>query len=569
MATSRNKPEGGGEVLNQSPLFQDVNLFTTDQAMVAAVTRECGPARDMEPLAQFGALCGGAEAGELNRLANDNPPELYTHDSQGHRRDAVEYHPAYHQLMEISSAQGLKGALWGHIDPAAITDHSQAATSPSPGGHVYRAAGLYMAAQMESGHCCPITMTNAAVPTLLLQPDVAATWLPKIQARSYDQRFQPMADKTSVTLGMGMTEKQGGTDVRENVTTATPVSKSGPGALYAINGHKWFMSAPMSDAFLVLAQAKAGLSCFLVPRFRETGAVNGLHFQRLKDKLGNRSNASSEVEFHDAEGRLIGEEGRGIASIIEMVTYTRLDCAVSSAGLMRSAVAHALHHCRHRHAFGKPLAEHVIMQQVLGDLALEVEAATALVFRLARAFDHTEDTRAQAWRRLMTPITKYWVCKIAPAVVAEAMECLGGNGYVEAMPLARIYREVPVNAIWEGSGNVMALDVLRVLQKEPDVVEVVMEELEQAAGDDEHLKAAHARVAACLHEPRTLEIRMRMLVEGLAVLAAGTILRGHAPQSVADGFIATRLGSQMRQTYGQGLEWTDAEAILQRATPEI
>jgi len=552
-------------VTNQSPLFQDVNLFTTDSAVQEAVARECGPARDMEPLIQFGTACGSNEAVELARLANENPPKLMTHDSQGRRRDEVEFHPSYHQLMEVSCVQGLKGALWDHLDPRALKASAKAA--PPPGGHVYRAAGLYMAAQMEAGHCCPITMTNAAVPTLLLQPDVAARWLPKIQARTYDPRGLPMRDKASVTVGMGMTEKQGGTDVRQNLTSATPVKNAGPGAAYTLNGHKWFMSAPMSDAFLVLAQATGGLSCFLVPRLRDDGTGNGLHFQRLKDKLGNRSNASSEVEFHDTQGWLIGEEGRGVPSIIEMVTYTRLDCAVASAGLMRSAVAQALHHCRHREVFGKPLADHVVMSQVLADLALEVEAATGLVFRLARAFDHAGDTHAHAWRRLMTPITKYWVCKIAPAVVAEAMECLGGNGYVEAQPLARIYREVPVNAIWEGSGNVMALDVMRVLQKEPEVVEVVMDELAEAAGDDTHLKAAYARVETCLHEPRTLEIRMRMLVESLATLAAGTILRGHAPEVVADGFIATRLGSHMRQTYGQGLEWTDANAIIERATP--
>lgn len=561
-------PDPHDAVLNQSPLFQDANLFTTDVAMQQAVVRECGGSRDLDPLIRFGAICGSADALDLGRKANEMPPKLFTHDSQGRRCDEIEFHPAYHQLMDISSAQGLKGALWEHLDPQASAT-SLDNVRPPAGGHVYRAAGLYMAAQMEAGHCCPITMTNAAVPTLLLQPDVAAHWLGKIQSPQYDPRFLSITEKSSVTLGMGMTERQGGTDVRQNITRATPVTKPGPGARYTLDGHKWFMSAPMSDAFLVLAQAAGGLSCFLVPRFRDDGSRNGLHFQRLKDKLGNRSNASSEVEFHNAQGWLIGEEGRGVPSIIEMVTYTRLDCAVSSAGLMRSALAHALHHTAHRNAFGKPLAEHVIMRQVLADLAIEVEAATGLVFRLARAFDHTTDAHARAWRRLMTPITKYWVCKIAPAVVAEAMECLGGNGYVEAVPLARIYREVPVNAIWEGSGNVMALDVMRVLQKEPDVVELVMEELGEAAGDDTHLRAAHARVEKCLYEPRTLEIRMRMLVEGLATLAAATILRGHAPQAVADGFVATRLGSHMRQTYGQGLEWTDATFVVDRATPDL
>lgn len=552
-------------VKNQPPSFEDVNLFSTDKAMMEAVARECGGGRDSEPLVKFGAICGSGKVRTLARQANDNPPRLSTHDSQGRRLDEVEFHPAYHELMQLSSAQGLKGGLWAHLDSKAVK--SSAKNTPAAGAHVYRAAGLYLAAQMEAGHCCPITMTNAAVPTLLLQPDVAGQWITKIQSPTYDARSLPMSEKSSVTLGMGMTERQGGTDVRQNVTEATPVSKPGPSALYRLNGHKWFMSAPMSDAFLVLAQAEGGLSCFLVPRLRDDGQPNGLRFQRLKDKLGNRSNASSEVEFHDSHGRLIADEGRGVASIIEMVTYTRLDCAVSSAALMRSATAHALHHCRHRQVFGKALSEHAIMQQVLADLAVESEAATALVFRLARAFDHPTDERARAFRRLMTPVAKYWVCKIASAVVAESMECVGGNGYVEAWPLARIYREVPVNAIWEGSGNVMALDVMRILQKEPEVVEVVLDELAEASGDDSHLKSAHARLEACLHEPRTLEYRLRMLVEGLATLAAGTILRQHAPDAVADGFIASRLGSAHRQTYGQGLEWTDVKAIIERATP--
>lgn len=426
-----------------------------------------------------------------------------------------------------------------------------------------------MAAQMEAGHCCPVTMTNAAVPTLLLQPSIADDWLPKILPRSYDRRFLPMEQKSAVTIGMGMTERQGGTDVRANTTRAVPASgKGGPGAEYVLNGHKWFMSAPMSDAFLVLAQADKGLSCFFMPRFLPDGSVNGLHFQRLKNKLGNRSNASSEVLFEDAHAWLIGEEGRGVPGIIEMVTYTRLDCAVSSAGLMRRAVAQAIHSTQHRLVAGAKLAEYPLMGEVLADLALDVEAATALAFRLARSFDRASDERAAAWRRLMTPVTKYWVCKIAPTVVAEAMECLGGNGYVEDFGLARLYREVPVNAIWEGSGNVMALDVLRVLQRDGDVVETVMDELKQAAGDDPHLKAAHARLESILQEPRLLDVRARTLVEGLAVLAAGTILRAHAPTAVADAFIATRMGSIPRFTYGQGLDWADKAAIIARASPE-
>jgi putative acyl-CoA dehydrogenase len=410
-------------------------------------------------------------------------------------------------------------------------------------------------------------MTNAAVPVLLQQPDVAADWLRRILPYNYDPSFAPPATKTAVTLGMGMTEKQGGTDVRASTTTAEPIGGGGPGGEYRITGHKWFLSAPMSDAFLVLAQAPGGLTCFLMPRFLPDGSVNALHLQRLKDKLGNRSNASSEVEFHGAWARAIGEEGRGVATIIDMVTYTRLDCAIASAGLMRFALANAIHHAEHRTVFQKKLIDQPVMQQVLADMALDVEAATALAFRLARAFDRADDPRASAWRRLMTPVTKYWVCKMAPPRAAEAMECLGGNGYVEEAPLARLYREVPVNSIWEGSGNVMALDVARVLQRDPAAVQMVMDELLVAAGDDQHLRRAHARLEAMLQEPKLLDARGRTLVEALAVLAAGTILRAHAPPAVADAFIATRISGDPRQTYGQGLEHADVGAIITRASP--
>lgn len=545
---------------NQPPAFADINLFTSDVALTETVQRE-GGGRSARILSQFGAICGSADSFELGRLANETPPVLHTYDARGERLDALEFHPAYHDLMDISCGEGLHSSVWAH--------HATSGGSPKAGAHVVRAAGCYMAAQMEAGHCCPVTMTNAAVPTLLLQPSIADDWLPKILPRSYDRRFLPMEQKSAVTIGMGMTERQGGTDVRANTTRAVPASgKGGPGAEYVLNGHKWFMSAPMSDAFLVLAQADKGLSCFFMPRFLPDGSVNGLHFQRLKNKLGNRSNASSEVLFEDAHAWLIGEEGRGVPGIIEMVTYTRLDCAVSSAGLMRRAVAQAIHSTQHRLVAGAKLAEYPLMGEVLADLALDVEAATALAFRLARSFDRASDERAAAWRRLMTPVTKYWVCKIAPTVVAEAMECLGGNGYVEDFGLARLYREVPVNAIWEGSGNVMALDVLRVLQRDGDVVETVMDELKQAAGDDPHLKAAHARLESILQEPRLLDVRARTLVEGLAVLAAGTILRAHAPTAVADAFIATRMGSIPRFTYGQGLDWADKAAIIARASPE-
>jgi putative acyl-CoA dehydrogenase len=547
------------EVTNQSPPFEDNNLFTTDRALREAVAREGGE-RAIESLTAFGAKCGSREMAGLSRLANEHPPRLKSFDRQGRRLDVVEFHPAYHALMEASCGEGLHAKVWEHL--------SKPGGKAVPGINVTRGAGFYMAAQMEAGHCCPITMTNACVPTLLLQPDLAAEWLPRMLSRNYDPAFRPAVEKIGVTLGMGMTEKQGGTDVRANTTHAAPAKGAGgPGAEYILTGHKWFMSAPMCDAFLVLAQAPKGLSCFLMPRFLPDGSVNAMRFQRLKDKLGNRSNASSEVEFHGAHAWLVGEEGRGVPAIIEMVSLTRLDCALSSAGLMRRAVAEAIHHARHRSVFQKRLVDQQLMAEVLADLALDAEAATALAFRLARCLDNAEDQQARAWLRLMTPVTKYWVCKIAPAVVYEAMECLGGNGYVEDSMLARLYREAPVNAIWEGSGNVMALDVLRVLQREPDAAAMVLEELGVSAGDDAGLKAALARLQALLHAPRDLDQRARALVEGLALLAAGCILRAHAPAAVADAFITTRLSGSFRHTWGQGLERADARAIIDRALP--
>jgi putative acyl-CoA dehydrogenase len=421
-----------------------------------------------------------------------------------------------------------------------------------------------MAAQMEPGHCCPITMTNAAVPLLLKLPGFAKDWLPKVLSRSYDPSFAPTDKKASVTFGMGMTEKQGGTDVRSNTTIAAP---GGPNGSYVLTGHKWFLSAPMSDAFFVLAQAPGGLSCFFMPRFLPDGSVNAIHLQRLKDKLGNRSNASAEVEFPGACAWLVGDEGRGVATIIDMVTWTRLDCAVSSAGLMRSALAHAIHHAEGRRVFGKKLIEQPLMRHVLADIALDVEAATLLAFRLARTFDPGGEERAIAWRRLMTPVTKYWVCKVAPKAAGESMECLGGNGYTEAFPLARIYREAPVNAIWEGSGNVMALDVARVFGREPNVSRLVLDMLAEAARGDAYLATARGRIEALLRDASAREINARELAESLALLAAAVLFREHAPHSVADAFIRSRFSGSPRQTYGQGLGLADTGEILRRASP--
>ena len=547
------------EAFNQSPPFADVNLFASDRALGEAVTRE-GASWARTGLEAFGALTGSARALELGRLANACPPRLESFDAQGRRIDEVEFHPAYHQVMAISTAQGLHCSTFEHL---------KSGEQPKRGAHVARCAGSYMAAQMEPGHCCPITMTHAVVASLMHEPELARRWLPKIIVRDYDPSQQPAEAKRAVTFGMGMTERQGGSDVRANTTRAEPVAGAGSGKLYRIAGQKWVLSAPMSDLVLVLAQAKGGLSCFLLPRLRGDGSLNGFRLLRLKDKLGNRSNASSEVEFEDAEGVLVGEEGRGIATIIDMVTFTRLDCAVSSAGLMRQALARAIHHAGYRCVFQKKLIDQPLMAQVLADMALDVEAATALSFRLARAFDGGEDDGEAAYRRLMTPVTKYWVCKTAPALVGEAMECMGGNGYVEEGGFPLLYREVPVNAIWEGSGNVMCLDVLRVLEKEPETVERVVADLADAARGDARLRPAvenvRSLVADCAREQRAA----RSLVERLAVLAAGTLLLEHAPKAISDSFLATRLAGGWRHTYGATSGRADTRAILARAAPSL
>jgi putative acyl-CoA dehydrogenase len=547
------------EAFNQSPPFIDVNLFMSDSALRDAVTREGADwaAADLEV---FGGVTGSANAIELGRLANAHPPELQSFDAQGTRIDHVEFHPAYHEVMAISIAQGLHCSTWEHL----LTGGS-----PKPGTHVARAGGFYMAAQMEPGHCCPVTMTHAAVASLRHAPSLAAEWLPKILSRSYDPGVAPAEVKSAVTFGMGMTERQGGTDVRANTARATPCDGGGPGAPYAITGHKWFLSAPMSDAFLVLAQAKEGLSCFLLPRLTSDGELNGLRLARLKDKLGNRSNASSEVQFDHAQGFLVGDEGRGVPTIIDMVTLTRLDCAVSSAGLMRQAVARAIHHTKHRSVFQRLLIDQPLMAQVLADMALEVEAATALAFRLARAFDGGTDAGEVAYRRLMTPVTKYWVCKRAPAVAYEAMECLGGNGYVEEGGFPLIYREVPVNAIWEGSGNVMCLDVLRVLDRSPETVHQVLEEIDMVGRGEPRLKAALDRIEGLLASAMRDQSAARALVEQLALAQAGALLLADAPQAVSDVFLATRLEGGWRGTFGAGASKIDTRAILDRAAPHL
>lgn len=555
MATDPSKPYGD---CNQSPPFHDVDLFGLDTPLVEAVMRE-GAGEDRARLAAMGERLGSREWFERGRLANQVAPKLCRFDDKGFACDTVEFHPAYHDAMAESIAAGLHASPWEHLASGA---------APPPGRHVARLAGLYMTTQAEAGHVCPVTMTHASIPVLLAQGDFAREWVARILTRSYDGRFVPWREKRTVTIGMGMTERQGGTDVRANTTAARPAGRRGTGAEYIIAGHKWFMSAPMCDAFLMLAQAEGGLSCFLVPRFLPDGGVNALRLQRLKDKLGNRSNASSEVELDDARGFLLGEEGRGVATIIEMVTLTRLDCAVASAGQMRLALVGALHHCRHRRVFGRALAEQPLMRTVLADMAIDVEAATALAFRLARSFDRGAECETEAaWRRLMTPVTKYWVCKMAPPLGAEAMECMGGNGYVEDGPTPRLYRELPLNAIWEGSGNVMALDLLRVVERDPRCAAPVLDEIVRVAGNERRIARLVGAIGDALGEADRREARARHLLELFARAAAGALLLAHAPPAVSGAFLATRLDGAFRHTYGASADELDAEPILERVLP--
>jgi putative acyl-CoA dehydrogenase len=537
------------EVFNQSPPFEDVDLFATDHALRDAVAAN-GAAAEAEALSEFGRRWGSAEMLDQARLANENVPRLQTYDAKGFRRDVVEFHPAYHRLMAQSMADGLHASTW-------LPDGTRAAAP----AEVARAARIYMTNQVEAGHNCPITMTRAAVGALAAEPALRDLLMPKIIARAYDAGFHPWWEKTAITLGMGMTEKQGGTDVRANLTRAVALPEG-----YAVTGHKWFMSAPMCDAFLVLAQAAGGLTCFLMPRFRPDGRVNALHFQRLKDKLGNRSNASSEVEFVEAFAWRVGEEGRGVRTIIEMVQLTRLDCAIGSAGLMRMALAQAVHHTRHRSVFQRRLADQPLMRVVLAELTLELEAVVAVVLRLARAFDRAPADSLEAARaRLLTPAVKYWVCKTAPPFIYEALECLGGNGYVEDGMMARLYREAPLNAIWEGSGNVMCLDVLRALGREGEATHAVIGEL---AGCGLPGSASTARFIESILDDPGGEARARSAVERLALLAAAAALAEGVPRPIADAFALSRLERSRGATYGTAeLDRSDVTRLLDRALP--
>lgn len=519
-------------VTNQPDPYAGYNLFDGDPLLIAALSKTLDEASESE-LSVHGRFWGSPEAQEFGRLANRNPPVLNSHDAYGHRLDVVDFHPTYHALMRRTAETGLHMAL---------ADDSDA-------GHrrryALRAAKYYITAQTEIGHLCPVTMTNAASAVLRHEPRVADEWLPMIRKRKYDHRFRPAAEKLGVTIGMGLTEKQGGTDLRQITTMA----ESGGDGSFRITGHKWFFSAPMSDAFVVLAKTREGPTAFLMPRFQPDGSVNEIRIRRLKNKLGNHSNASSEVEFEGAYAEPIGPEGKGIRTILDMVSPTRLDCALGSAALMRAGLARAVHHVRRREAFGRPLIDQPLMLRVIGDMSLDVAAATALVMRLAEAMDRApDDPKEVAYLRLMTPVAKYWICKMAPALLYEAMECLGGNGYTEDFDLARLYREAPVNAIWEGSGNVMALDVVRVLDRQPETLDLVLEELERCLGTSGPVSISVLRAAAkaCLEDPGS----SRILTEQLALTAAAAALRDIAPAVLSDAFVESRLAGQWRSTYG-------------------
>jgi putative acyl-CoA dehydrogenase len=529
---------------NQPPALVDYDVYAADGALRDAVERYDAAWAHNE-LHALGRLAGSAEAIAWGFDANRFPPILHTHDRFGERIDEVEFHPAWHRLMGVATERGL---------------HAQPWRMPQPGAHVARAAGFFTWTQVEAGHGCPISMTYAALPALHAQPEVLALWKPAFTSTTYDFGLRPVAEKAGALCGMGMTERQGGSDVRANTTQAQPLGRGGPGELYAITGHKWFCSAPMCDAFLILAQAPEGLSCFLLPRVLPDGKRNAFAIQRLKEKLGNRSNASSEVEFDAATATLIGEPGRGVATIIEMVNFTRLDCVLGAAAGMRQALVQAIHHATHRFAFGKALIDQPLMQNVLADLALESEAATLLAMRVAHAADRDEPLR-----RIATAIGKYFVCKRAPGFAAEALECLGGNGYVEESIMPRLYREAPLNGIWEGSGNVNALDLLRAAARAPESLAAFFAEIATVRGSDTRLDDASRQLAAALNDTSNIEARARWLVERMALVLQATLMIRYAPALVADAYCATRLGGAVGTTYGAFPFAIDGRAITQRA----
>ena len=544
------------EVLNQSTPLAGYNLFTTHRPLRDALAFHW-PGHDDTRLRALGETVGTAEMQQHARLANVHAPQLHSHDRFGRRIDQVEFHPSYHALMGAAVRHGLHGTPWAR----------------GAGAHMERAAGFMLFTELEPSILCPISMTYAVTPALRGNAEVFNDWFPKLTSTEYDARFAPAAQKAGVTMGMGMTEKQGGSDVRANTTQATFDSTTPWGRCYRLVGHKWFFSAPMCDAFLVLAQAPAGLSCFFLPRVLPDGTINALRIQRLKDKLGNKANASSEVEFAGAHAWLVGEEGRGVPQILEMGTLTRLDCALGTTGLMRQALALALNHATQRKAFGYRLIEHPLMRNVLADLALESEAAVALSLRLARAFDRQGDPHEALMRRVLTPVSKYWICKRGSAFAQEAMECLGGNGYVEEGGegvMARIYREMPLNSIWEGAGNIMALDLLRALKKRDDqgndVAAALASELDVARGAhpayDRLVASLLARMEDGIEEPEA-----RRLAQDVALAVQAAMLRQHAPDFVFDAFCASRLGGDWGHAFGTLPLASNVDGIIARAMP--
>jgi putative acyl-CoA dehydrogenase len=541
------------EVTNQPGALENYDAYAIDPALRCALSAQ--QAMQYAPSLQaYGKVVGSAEMIAWGIQANRHEPELRTHDRFGHRIDRVDYHPAYHEIMRRAMAHQVHSGAWKQVELG--------------GAHVAHAALVYLHQHAEAGTGCPLTMTNACVPSLRLQPDVAEQWLPKVLSDDYDERYLPVADKRSATLGMAMTEKQGGSDVRTNTTRAVPAGKPGAGQEYLLTGHKWFCSAPMSDAFLTLAQAEGGLSCFLVPRWWHDGSRNRFFIQRLKDKLGNRSNASSEIEYENTRAIMIGDPGRGIASIMPMVGLTRLDCAAGSAGMMRQALLQALFHTSGRAAFGRPLITQPLMRNVLADLALEAESAIMFTLRVARCFDSAHQEAERLLGRIATAVLKYWVTRRAPRFVCEAMECLGGAGYVEESVLPRIYRETPVNSIWEGSGNVQCLDVIRAAAREPAVLEALLTHLCAVQGADVHLDGFIRRIKKSLGGAGLIEAGARRWVEDVALTFAAGELIQHAPPAVAQAYCRTRLAEDRSLEYGGLPPEVAVEPLIERAFPK-
>jgi putative acyl-CoA dehydrogenase len=555
MATAERGTGATHAVLNQSIPLENYNAFTSDRVLREAVAREGGDFA-IDTVERVGGQAGSAQAIRWGFEADENRPRLVTHDRFGHRVDEVDFHPAWHELMRLHVSNGTHALPW---------------RDPQPGAHVARAAAFMCMSVADAGTGCPISMTYSVIPALRKQPELAEEWEPRLTSLEYDPRMTPAPDKAGALAGMAMTEKQGGSDVRANTTAATPVGGGGPGAEYEITGHKWFCSAPMCDVFLVLAQTDGGLSCFLLPRFTPDGERNRFHLQRLKDKLGNRSNASSEVEFGGAWARMVGEEGRGVPTIIEMVNHTRLDCALGSTSGMRRGVEQAIWHAGHRSAFGRPLIEQELMRNVLADLAVESEAATISSLWLARQFDqaHQGDEGAIARRRLATPVLKYWICKRAPWHAVESLECLGGNGYVEESGMPRLFRESPLMSIWEGSGNVQALDVLRAMVKSPDAVEAFFAEVADAFGADSRLDAFAEATRSELDDLEEIEARARRVVERMALALQASLLVRFGDEAVADAFCATRLDGDWGNAFGTLPAGTDLGRIIDRHTPAV